>query len=370
MPNDLDQLTALPEAHKAKLARDALASIGIDVLREQGDELIIACPVGGYHNDQQRNPTGALNASKLLFNCLGCQARGTLLWLIATVRGDEDIEQARQWLSGEAGLTRAMDLPVLLDLFDSLYTEKTRAPLPVYSPRMLERWLKEGIPDYILDERKVCITTAVHMGICTDPDGFMGPPEARVRTGPRAVIPHWWKDQLVGWQSRRLPGADPDGPKYLSTPAFPRDETIYDHRPYRRDVIVVESPMSNLRHQHHADIEATFGSVVTDLQIRHLGEGRRKLIWWMDNDEAGWRTIEGYQPEGSRVRSPGAPQRASAFCDNWVVQSPFACDPADLSDDVFDLVLETAVPWPVWTRPEQLFCHRCLNAAHRGACRA
>ncbi|MFE4863231.1 hypothetical protein, partial [Streptomyces sp. NPDC056670] len=263
-------------------------------------------------------------------------------------------------------LTRAMDLPVLLELFDSLYTEKIRPPIPVYSERMLERW--QDIPDYILDERQIPITTAVHMGIGTDPDGFMGPPEKRVRTGPRAVIPHYWKNQLVGWQSRRLPGADPTAPKYLSTPAFPRDETIFDHRPYCDTVVVVESPMSNLRHQHHSHIEATFGNVVTDLQLTHLARGRKKLIWWMDNDDAGWRTIEGYQREGSRFRTPGAPERASGMCQNWVVRSPFACDPADLSDEVYDIVLESAVPWQVWTRPEKLFCHRCLKDAHRGAC--
>jgi hypothetical protein len=363
---DLDQLTALPEAHKAKLARDALASIGIDVKREQGDELIIACPIGGYHKDQDRNPTGALNASKLLYNCLGCQARGTLLWLIATVRGDDDIEQARQWLSGEAGLTRAMELPALLDLFDSLYTEKTRAPMPVYSPRMLERW--EGVPDYIVGERGIPIETCERMGICTDPDGFMGPPENRVRTGPRAVIPHYWQGELVGWQSRRLPNADPTAPKYLSTPSFPRDETVYNDLPYEDDLVVVESPMSSLRHRHHSPISATFGNEVTDLQLRYLARNRRKLTWWMDNDEAGWRAVEGYQREGSRFRAPGAPQRASAFCDNWVVRSPFAADPADLSDEVYDIVLESAVPWQVWTRPEKLFCHRCLNVAHRGGC--
>ncbi|MEV7675157.1 toprim domain-containing protein [Streptomyces sp. NPDC088752] len=365
---DLDQLVALPDGHKEKLARDALDALGITPKRQQGDELIIACPIGSYHKDQDRNPTGALNVSKLLYNCLGCHARGTILWLIATVRGDEDTEQARQWLTGEAGLTRAMDLPVLLDLFDALYTEKTRPPMPVYSDRMLTQWERHGIPDYILKDRQIPTTTAVRLGICTDPDGYMGPPENRIRTGPRAVIPHYWQDQLVGWQSRRMPGADPTAPKYLSTPDFPRDETVFNHRPYLDEVVVVESPMSVLRHDHHSDIEATFGSEVTDRQLRHLARGRRKLIWWMDNDEAGWRAIEGHQRAGRRFRAPGAPERASGICDNWVVQNPFACDPADLSGGVYDIVLKTAVPWQIWQRPETLFCHRCLKVSHAGKC--
>ncbi|MET7363305.1 hypothetical protein ABZS76_33375 [Streptomyces sp. NPDC005562] len=359
MRADLDELTALPNGHKEQLAQDALESLGIDVKRRQGDELIHGCPISDYHSDQDRNPTAALNATNLMWHCLGCGAGGTILWLIATLR-QITMEQARDWLHGEAGLSRAMELPDLLALFDALYAKKEkRPPLPVYSPRMLERW--RGIDGYILDDRQIPITTATRMGICTDPDGFVD----RVRTGPRAVIPHWWKGQLVGWQSRRLPCADRTAPKYLSTPAFPRDETIFDHDPSRRRAVIVESPMSNLRHRHHQPIEATFGAVVTDLQIDHLARGRDELIWWPDNDDAGWRMAEG-RTHNSRI-FPGAPERASRFCLNRIVQSPFAADPADLPNEVVDLLIEEAVPWPVWQRPTVLYCHRCLEPEHPGA---
>lgn len=359
MPSDLDELTALPDGHKEQLARDTLDALGITVKTQQGDELIFACPVADYHSDQERNPTAALNADKLLFHCLGCGASGTVLWLIATVHPDIDtIEQAREWLHGRAGLSRAMDLPDLLALFDSLYTEKQTAPLPVYSPRMLERW--QGIDGYILDDRQIPLPTAVRMGVCTDPDGWV----AKKRTGPRAVIPHWWKGQMVGWQSRRLPAADPDAPKYLSTPAFPRDETIYNHDPHRNMVVVVESPMSVLRHRHHRWIEGTFGWAVTDTQLRHLTKGRERLIWWMDNDEGGWRATEGRTHNGRFF--PGAPERASRYCDNYVVQNPFDADPADLDDDVVDTLIADAVPWPIWQRPQHLHCHRCWQPTHPG----
>ncbi|MEU9405646.1 hypothetical protein AB0E08_08065 [Streptomyces sp. NPDC048281] len=365
MTTDLDQLAALPDEHKAQIAKDALDSLGIQVKRQIRDELIIACPVGAFHNDQERNPTAALNYRKLLFNCLGCQSSGTILWLIATVRGDTTVDEAREWLLGEAGLTRAVGLPDMLAFFDALYTPTARPPMPVYSDRMLDRW--QGIPDYILDDRQIPITTATRMGICYDPDGFMGPPEARVRTGERAVIPHYWKGELVGWQSRRMPGADPTAPKYLSTPAFPRDETIFDYQPDRREVVVVESPMSQLRHQHHSNVEGTFGAVVTDEQIRHLVQGRRKLVWFMDNDPAGWRAVAGRTFNGRFF--PGAPEKASRWCQNWVVQSPFAADPADMDDELYDLLVnEYAVPWQVWQKPEVLYCHRCFRQAHSGEC--
>jgi hypothetical protein len=292
---------------------------------------------------------------------LGCQSSGTILWLIATVRGDTTIDQAREWLLGEAGLTRAVGLPDMLSFFDALYTPKARPPMPVYSDRMLERW--EGIDGYILDDRQIPIDTAIRMRLCTDPDGYVD----RLRTGPRAVIPHYWRGDLVGWQSRRLPGADPTAPKYLSTPAFPRDETIFDYRPLRTEVVVVESPMSQLRHQHHSDVEGTFGAVVTDEQIKHLVNGRKKLIWFMDNDPAGWRAVAGRTFNGRFF--PGAPERASRWCQNWVVQSPFAADPAEMSDEMYDvLVNEHAVPWQVWEQPKVLYCHRCFQPDHPGRC--
>lgn len=364
--SDLDQIQALPEAHKEQLAETVLTALGIDVLRRQGDELIIGCPVSDYHRDQQRNPTAALNVDNLLFNCLGCGTGGTVLWLIATVHPEIDtIEQAREWLNSEAGLTRAMALPDLLALFDSLYSEKEPAPLPYYSERLLEPW--QGIDGYILDDRQIPIATATRMRLCTDPDGWMGPKENRVRTGPRAVIPHYWRGKLVGWQSRRLPGADPTAPKYLSTPGFPRDETIYDYAPGRqRRRVVVESPMSVLRHRHHQPLVGTFGSVITERQVDLLTRDCDELVFWLDNDEGGWRTTGGRTHRGRRY--PGTPERASARCNVLVVSSPFAADPADLEDDVVNALIDDAVPWPIWTRPERLYCHRCWSPAHQGAC--
>lgn len=359
MRDDLDELVALPDQHKEHLARDVLASLGIDVLRQQHDELIIACPVTGYHKDQQRNPTGALNYSKLLFNCLGCGTGGTVLWLIATLQGTS-IEQARNWLHGEAGLSRAMDLPDLLALFDSLYTSTARPPMPYYSPRMLERW--NGPPEYITEDRCVPYWTALKMGILTDPEGLVG----KVPTGPRAVIPHYWNDRLVGWQSRRLPGADPTAPKYLSTPGFPRDETVYNlptaerMRRHRRGH-GVESPMSVLRHLHHMpNLIATFGDEVTDLQIRIIGDTFEEFVWWPDPDEGGWRTVEGHG------RDPGMPAKLASRCQVYIVESPYDGDPADLEEDVVELLFDRAVPWQVWQRPIMLTCFRCIRPSHPG----
>lgn len=363
MPADLDELTGLPEGHKQQLARDALHALGIDIKRQQGDELIHGCPVADYHRDQERNPTAALNASNLLWHCLGCGAGGTVLWLIATVRGIT-LTEARAWLTSRAGLTEATTLPDLLNFFDTLYTTKARRPpIPTYSPRMLARWQTIGIPDYITTERGVPNAVAQAKGICTDPEGRV----AGRATGPRAVIPHWWNERLVGWQSRRLPDANPRAPKYLSTPGFPREETLYNHDPsHDRDrVIIVESPMSVLRHLHHQpQMEATFGAAISDTQLDLITTNRAEVVFWLDNDTGGWRALEGTSHGGRR--RPGAAERAARRCLVTIVENPYDADPADLPDDTVDTLIATSVPWPIWTRPSTLLCHRCTRTTHPG----
>lgn len=302
---------------------------------------------------------------KLLFNCLGCDSSGTILWLIATVRGDITIDEAREWLLGEAGLTRAVGLPDMLAFFDALYTPKTRPPMPVYSPRMLERW--RSVPDYIVRERGIPIETCERMDICLDPDGFMGPPEARVRTGPRAVIPHYWDGQLVGWQSRRLPGADPSTPKYLSTPGSPRRDDLRPRVPpersRRRRVADEPAPppapqqhRGHLRRRRHRRADRGAGA---GPQEAHLVHGQRHR-----------RMARRRGPDLQRPVLSRRPERASRWCQNWVVQSPFAADPAEMSDELYHvLVTEYVVPWQVWEQPKVLYCHRCFQRAHPGACR-
>lgn len=366
---DLHELTALPESHKEQLALSVLNALGIDNVRRQGNELIHGCRVTSYHSDQDQNPTAALNADNFMWHCLGCGAGGTILWLIATLHDEIDtIEQAREWLNGEAGLSRAMALPDLLALFDSIYLPKRLAPMPVYSPRMLTGWLEQGVPAYITGERGIDPDYARGMGICTDPVGKVnGAP-----TGPRAVIPHWWRGNLVGWQSRRLPEAQQTAPKYHSTPGFPRDETLYCPTPPAhpvsgdRRVLGIESPMSALRHGPRHRTAATFGAVITDLQITKLAQlPGDEFVFWLDNDEAGWRAIEGRTDRQGR-RWPGAAEKLSHWKKVYVVESPWDADPAELDDDTVDTLIDAAIPWAVWARPTVLFCHKCRHLAHRG----
>lgn len=54
----------------------------------------------------------------------------------------------------------------------------------------------------------------------------------------RIVLPHFWRGDLVGWQTRRL--TEDGTPKYLSSADFPKDLTIFNYQP-RQSVVLVES---------------------------------------------------------------------------------------------------------------------------------
>lgn len=166
------------------------------------------------------------------------------------------------------------------------------------------------------------------------PDYRVGP----AQTSERIVIPHFWKGNLVGWQTRRL-GKD-GTPKYLSSPDFPKDSTLYNYDAKARTAVVVESPMSVLAAaDDEAHYEGTFGAKVTDIQVRLLTMHPR-LILWFDNDEAGWKAT-------ARVADA-----ALAYCDVWVVDNPWDEDAGGLPRAERErLLAEHLVPYATWRPP-------------------
>ena len=180
----------------------------------------------------------------------------------------------------------------------------------------------------------------------------------------RIVIPHFWKGDLVGWQSRRI--LDDGTPKYESTPDFPRDSTTYGLAEGKR-IVVVESPMSRLRHMHHQPIVSTFGFVVTPIQIQLL-KWVPEIIFWMDNDDAGWKSIQGYLDDNGQ-HHPGAAQILSAYSNVRVVESDWAGDPAEFDEESASDLIDQAVPLAIWSVPRALRCMACKEY-HEGVCAA
>lgn len=303
-------------------------------------------PLGG-HTDRN-SVTASINYRKLVFKCYVCKNQGGVLWWIATNR-HEDIDKSRAWLAGAAGITEVMDLDQLQNLLTALMAPRRRAadPIPTYDERVLAEWRKWEIfhpyltlpaaeggrecPEQTLERFKV--------GYCDH--------DADWHYQQRLILPLHWRGALVGWQARRLDPDDPDQTKYRNSPDFPRDRTLYGDVD-AKDIVLVESPLSVLRHAHHLPMVATLGASVSDLQIPLLHRYRRITLFY-DNDTAGWDALRGTKDV------PGLFDRLGPFCDLRVVENPFAgADPADLSDAEMGYLVETAIPYVRWRRPTQL----------------
>lgn len=338
----------MPDFQKRELCESLLTEFGATRIIERHDELIHGCLLPfSRHTNQTADPTASLNWSKLTYKCLGCGAGGGLLWFIAACRPGTTAQGARKWLEEATGLGGVgMSLAKLLDFFDALYASKRDryAPIPKYNARILDQWdwrhpyMTEvrGVPEQNLDRFRVGYAAQYQVGI--------DPP----RYSERITIPHFWGGELVGWQSRRL--WDDGTPKYLSSPDFPREQTIYNYDYAAPVTVVVESPFSVLRHAHHHHVEATFGASVTERQIQLL-QKHPKVVLWMDNDEAGWNALDDTVGRNGKVDKQGMISALSSHTKVYVVDSPWAADPADMDDQTVDDLIAAAVPWPVWKRP-------------------
>ena len=368
----------LPLSQKEDLCRNLLAEFGITTIRHRSNdhELIHACLIDPSHNRQQSEPTASINYDKLTYRCLGCGARGGLLWFIAQCRGEESTKDARRWLAKTVGLDgNVLDLSELMKFIDAVYDQKPgRGPIPTYSQRMLAPWALihpyltdpkdqggRGIPEKNVINMQVGYAEKYRIG--KNHDGSD-------RTSERITLPHFWRGDLVGWQTRRL-GAD-GTPKYLSSPDFPKDQTIYNYDTTPEIVTVVESVLSVVPHSHALNMEATFGASVTETQMKLLAK-HPQIVLFMDNDEAGWKAVEGYDvtkpKSGALIKHvPGMGEILGRSSYVRVVENPYAADPGDMeTDDVIRLIY-SAVPFSIWRRPTSLLCYRCKKVAHDGMC--
>lgn len=341
---DVFEPSLLPDSEKRELCEGLLREFGVTRWRvnEKKGEMIHSCTVPGAHANGDKNPSASINYRKLAFRCLGCGSRGGLLWWMATCRG-EDAESVRSWLSSTTGTGgHVMELARLLEVLDAITAPAAPPPaIPAFAATTLDPWTRWPIHHPYLtdpepDGRACRPETLDHFQIGYAPEYFMG---RDVPTQERIVIPLFWRGELVGWQARRL--APWDEPKYKNSVDFPGERVVYNHHGFL-GAVVVESPLSVLRHHHHVPIMlSTFGAGVSPNQIRLLHR-YSKIILWFDNDKAGWEATE---QVGSELLD---------FCDVWAVQSPWDADPADLPDSTVEELIGDAVPFVVWERPTAL----------------
>lgn len=314
----------LPSDEKERLCQELLEEFGATHISRRGEELVVCCVLPD-HDDT--HPSAQLNYEKLTYKCFSCDSSGGLLWLIGMCRGGS-ASQARKWLAKQTGDGAVQGLSELLAFFDALYGKKAehKEPIPKFNKAILDPWM--FIHPYLTEVRGIPESTLLAFKVGWDP------------ATNRIVIPHFWKGDLVGWQTRRL---DPtDGPKYKSSVSMPKDSTIYNYEATRERAIVVESPMSVLSKWHvYANIEATFGASVTDGQVRCLRR-HRSVVLFFDNDDAGWKATEHVGKE------------LAQYANVEVANNPYAADAADLSDEKYEQCLAERVPFALWKRPSSL----------------
>lgn len=331
----------LPVEQRRQICLDLLDEFGAELVSVKGDEIFHRCQLPfGNHSHGDTTGKAHINFEKMTFHCWVCGGGG-FLWWVATMRGDSEVEVI-DWLARAHGVGSAQEIQALLAFLDSLYQRDVASPnasLPHYDISILDQW--KFIHPYLTEFRRIAADNIVRHTV--------GYGHIRIKIGEnqfvnseRVVIPHFWDGQLVGWQSRRL--TDDGTPKYAATPGFPRDTTLFNFDPSADPVVVVEAPISVVANSHVAHFEATFGSAVTPTQLDHLAQHRGDFYLWFDNDPAGWKATE----EVGAYLS----QRTSRV---FVIDSPFAADPADMNPATVSSALsEWRVPWVLWTRPAEL----------------
>lgn len=325
------EVLALPSDDKYQLAMSLLEEFGARVIRPanaQG-EIIHSCVLPfGLHAHGDAHASASLNYLKLVYNCLGCGCSGGLLWFVSTCRGTSGA-QTRQWLLEKATVS-IDDIPAFLAYLDTVYNpERPEAdPLPRYSPRVLDPW--RFIHPYLTEIRLIPIENLRRFDI-----GYGIIEITPTLLSERIIIPHYWRGELVGWQSRRI--ANDGTAKYMNTEGFPKAQTIYNYDPHQ-PAMVVEGALSVLAHPDEPHMESTFSAEVTNRQVRLLAE-HPKVTLFFDNDSAGWKAT-------FRVG-----EALLAYTEVEVVDNPYNADAADMGDDYREL---PRVPFSVWAPPGKL----------------
>jgi len=328
-------LQHLPDSEKKSMAIDLLAEFGSNVSREDGDELVHSCVLPfGFHAHGDRNPSASLNWRKLVYHCHVCGG-GSLSWLIFNCRGDTTYAQARQWADSKANFSDSDSAANFAAYIDSLLNpepDQPPPPIPHFNPDILKPWMK--VHPYMTDPRPdgrgILLENCIKMKV-----GYDG--------GNRIVFPLFWKDKLVGWQTRRI--QDDGSPKNKVSPDFPRKQTLYNAEVKADKLIVVESQISVVAKTHlepDYGFIATFGKEVTPQQLRLLAQYDR-LILWFDNDNAGWGATR------------NVAESLIQYMPIYIVNSPWNADPGDgLDDDTVRELIDGAVTYGSWNPPDEV----------------
>lgn len=294
-------------------------ALGISVLqRTNKGEHIASCPLSS-HGGPDRNPSFSINIEKGVYGCFACGGGGTLPSLVMEMEGTT-FEDAIHWLSRFSAIPADGEISYFIDQLER-WCERKQADvkregvLPWFRGSMLPQD-EPGGADYL---------SGRHIGrdTCNKLDlRYVGKRSRGDYTGPCLVIPHYFQNELRGWQERWIEygnaGFPKWIPKYTNSDDFPKRETVYRFGVSNK-VILVESALTvaTLDTYGH-DACATFGASISTEQIRLLRTLKSVYLAY-DNDSPGRKAIHLLS------------DHLANYCDVMIVRPPNQ-DKADLGD--------------------------------------
>lgn len=261
--------------------------LGFDPITQSGSEDRGYCfDIWGLHKNGDTTGKLAINRDKMVYNCWVCGG-GSILHLVTALKG-WGVEEATEWLYQFTRPPSQSKADFLVEIDSKLKVEDHQpTAMPYFNEAVLNRW-QETHPWF--DERRISDEVRTEFRVGFNPAALKFNKEGSY-TGPAIVLPHFWKDRLVGWQLRFLDEDRPKWvPKYDNTTDFPKS-TVWGldfARKVKDPPIVVESVPTALYllSEGHSAI-ATFGGGIKAEQMAYLRGFQQGVILAPDNDEVG-----------------------------------------------------------------------------------
>jgi DNA primase len=241
-----------------------LHSIGVEVLREYGDELLGKCPMHVARTGKEdRNPSWSVNTKTYVHHCFSCGYSGSLTSLYRDLVGD--VPENLEWELSKQSLLASVDKPV-----------RVESTGPAVNEWVLNNYV--DLPDKLMTSRKLTREAVDHFGIKWDTNNKVWVIPVRTPGG-----------DLMGFQFRQK------GIVLNHPPGMSKSTTLFGMNLFSQEsrITIVESPLDAVR-LYGVGIPAvsSFGAAVSADQLNLLSRNFRYVVSAMDNDPPGMQANE------------------------------------------------------------------------------
>lgn len=243
-----------------------LHNLGVEVLRETGDEMLGKCPLHLERTGKEdRHPSWSINTDTYVHHCFSCGYSGTLqslyMDLVGAVPENLELELRRQSLTAGS---------------EKLSAKLSGETKPVVEGPKVSEWTLrryDDVPDHLLSRRYLVRAAADLYQIRWDKDRRVW------------VIPIRSMDgELMGYQFRQK------GVELNHPPDMKKSTTLFGGHLFKeeRRITVVESPLDAVRLMSVGiPSVSTMGASLSDTQVDILCRNYSIIVAAMDNDPPG-----------------------------------------------------------------------------------